>query len=123
MFCSNCGTQLPDNANYCLKCGKPQVKGAQASISHVVRWEYKDVDVPVDLRWGSGNPPTKVYDEANKAILQSLQKESSQGWAAEGSTDVRDLLRDNRTNPHYKCTWLGAQSVDAITIRFKRMVQ
>jgi hypothetical protein len=24
MYCSNCGTQLPDDANFCLKCGKPQ---------------------------------------------------------------------------------------------------
>ena len=24
MYCSNCGTQLPDDANFCLRCGKPQ---------------------------------------------------------------------------------------------------
>jgi ribosomal protein S27AE len=29
MFCSNCGTQLPDEANFCWKCGKPQKQGAQ----------------------------------------------------------------------------------------------
>ncbi|MFZ4656618.1 MAG: zinc-ribbon domain-containing protein [Caldilineaceae bacterium] len=22
MFCSNCGTQLPNDANFCLKCGQ-----------------------------------------------------------------------------------------------------
>jgi hypothetical protein len=29
MFCSNCGTQLPDEANFCWKCGKPQKQGTQ----------------------------------------------------------------------------------------------
>ncbi len=24
MFCVNCGNELPDDANFCLKCGKPQ---------------------------------------------------------------------------------------------------
>jgi hypothetical protein len=24
MYCINCGTQLPDEANFCLNCGKPQ---------------------------------------------------------------------------------------------------
>ena len=29
MFCSNCRTQLPDEANFCWKCGKPQKQGVQ----------------------------------------------------------------------------------------------
>jgi len=31
MFCSNCGTQLPDEANFCLKCGKAQQGTATTS--------------------------------------------------------------------------------------------
>lgn len=27
MFCIECGTQLPDEAKFCFKCGKPQVCG------------------------------------------------------------------------------------------------
>lgn len=27
MFCSKCGTQLSDNANFCKKCGHPQKAG------------------------------------------------------------------------------------------------
>ena len=29
MFCWNCGTQIPDEASFCLKCGKPQKQGSQ----------------------------------------------------------------------------------------------
>jgi len=30
MFCINCGTQLPEDSNFCLKCGKAQKAGVQA---------------------------------------------------------------------------------------------
>lgn len=33
MFCVNCGTQLPDDAKFCAKCGKPQQRVDQAVIS------------------------------------------------------------------------------------------
>lgn len=29
MFCINCGTSLPDEAIFCIKCGKPQKPGVQ----------------------------------------------------------------------------------------------
>ncbi|MGH7488485.1 MAG: zinc ribbon domain-containing protein [bacterium] len=27
MFCTICGTELPEDANFCLKCGRPQREG------------------------------------------------------------------------------------------------
>lgn len=33
MFCSNCGTQLPDDANFCLKCGQPQKQSQRESTA------------------------------------------------------------------------------------------
>jgi ribosomal protein L40E len=30
LFCYRCGTQLPDQANYCWKCGNPRKEGTQA---------------------------------------------------------------------------------------------
>lgn len=41
MFCSNCGTQIPDEANFCWKCGKPQKKDFEPS--HQVQLEYCEV--------------------------------------------------------------------------------
>jgi hypothetical protein len=123
MFCINCGTQLPDNANFCLKCGTPQANGAQASASRPIRWEYKDLRVPVDLRWGNGNIPDRIYSEADKAVLQSLQEQSKDGWECEGTSDIRRLLRLDKTEAHYKSHWLtGFQSIDSIKIRLKRLV-
>lgn len=43
MFCSNCGTNLPDGANFCLTCGKPQTQGlpADAPKSETCEINYK----------------------------------------------------------------------------------
>jgi hypothetical protein len=35
MYCSNCGTQLPDDAVYCIKCGKAQKPTDLSQISKV----------------------------------------------------------------------------------------
>ena len=29
MFCNNCGTEIPDEANFCWKCGRPQKEGVK----------------------------------------------------------------------------------------------
>ncbi len=29
MFCKSCGTQLPDDATFCMKCGTPQKEGVR----------------------------------------------------------------------------------------------
>ena len=38
MFCSKCGTELPDEANFCLKCGQP-TRG-EASRATLVEYEF-----------------------------------------------------------------------------------
>lgn len=35
MFCVNCGTELPDDANFCLKCGKSQKEKVDQGTSSV----------------------------------------------------------------------------------------
>ncbi|MBN1485504.1 MAG: zinc ribbon domain-containing protein [Chloroflexia bacterium] len=40
MFCINCGTELPDEANFCWKCGRPQKEGVQVKET---RWETCEI--------------------------------------------------------------------------------
>ena len=40
MYCSNCGTELSDDANFCLKCGKPQKPDIQADE---IKWETCEI--------------------------------------------------------------------------------
>jgi len=39
MYCIKCGTELPDEADFCWKCGKPQKGEAQVSPAEPPRWE------------------------------------------------------------------------------------
>ena len=41
MFCSSCGTQLFEEANFCWKCGKSQKQGLQAGE---IKWEICEID-------------------------------------------------------------------------------
>jgi hypothetical protein len=44
VFCTACGTELPDDANFCLRCGKPQRDGVAAPAAAVA-------DADPDARW------------------------------------------------------------------------
>jgi zinc-ribbon domain len=42
MYCQNCGTQIPDGANYCHKCGKAQKLELPTDD---VQWETCEINV------------------------------------------------------------------------------
>lgn len=41
MFCSKCGTELPDEANFCCKCGHPVKESASRAAP--VQYEYCEI--------------------------------------------------------------------------------
>jgi len=43
MICSNCGTELPDDANFCVQCGRPQKAGLAGPIARA-QWELCEID-------------------------------------------------------------------------------
>ena len=42
MLCANCATQLPDHANFCLKCGQPT--GQALPGLGPEKWEYCQIE-------------------------------------------------------------------------------
>lgn len=49
LFCNNCGKELPNQANFCWNCGKPQKQGLQADEP---KWET--CEITFDWLGGSG---------------------------------------------------------------------
>lgn len=43
IFCMNCGNELPDDANFCLKCGKPVGNVAKSTPQTEPKWEYCEI--------------------------------------------------------------------------------
>ena len=77
MFCLNCGTQLPDDANFCLKCGKPQKLNVQIEEP---QWEtceivWSDESLFPEVLWEKGRfwakaiGPKGVYTAAKTKVF------------------------------------------------------
>jgi hypothetical protein len=39
IYCSDCGRELPEDANFCLRCGKPLTEEALARVRSEPQWE------------------------------------------------------------------------------------
>ncbi len=119
MDCRNCGTKLPDEANFCWNCGQPTNRRTlksknygikicrihSASIDkffsgHYVRYEArvdgKVIDQTPDIKVGSDSSPIDV-DEAFGALLERLQ---SQGWEAISTNASGQINTLHKRFPH-----------------------
>src|SRR5258706_874776 len=43
IFCSQLGKELPDDAEFCVKCGKPVGSAAKQAVEPQPKWEYCEV--------------------------------------------------------------------------------
>jgi len=43
MFCSDCGTELPEEASFCWKCGKRQQSRDEADSQQQTQWEVCEI--------------------------------------------------------------------------------
>lgn len=48
MFCQECGTQLDDNAKFCVNCGKP-VSGKPENVSSIPKVDQSVIQEPINL--------------------------------------------------------------------------
>jgi hypothetical protein len=75
MDCKNCGTQLPDGANFCYKCGKPQSDNLQVDepkweiceIYHSVEKKGTIFSRPELIFWAKASGPNGNYN-AGKSV-------------------------------------------------------
>ncbi len=66
MFCTNCGTELPENANFCPKCGVRTAKGVEAKAP----LPYRDImdNVENQLEKALAKASEEIRDAFNKAF-------------------------------------------------------
>jgi len=100
IYCMNCGTELPDEARYCWKCGRPQ-QAVDATPSSVAqsRWEYSDIVVPLDFAIKPSLMRQPLQDAApviDARVYQALRDAAKDGWQPESPTDAASLMQLNR---------------------------
>ena len=71
MYCSNCGTQLPENARFCLECGTPCSQQRSVVVNDSV---VKDMDASTHMHTtdvGGANVAGNITIEADKRQVES----------------------------------------------------
>ncbi len=128
VYCSQCGREHPDDANFCMMCGKAfkATSMPTTSPSPLFRWEYKDLVVPLNFTEQNhgGFVAPQAAPRANEIILPCLQRAGQEGWQTDGPTDFVELYRAGHVNHKETEGFLGIESMTFIsaTIRLKRLV-
>jgi len=129
IYCSKCGRQHPDDANFCMGCGQPFKVGGQPPRPTPRQWEYKDIIIPFPRDRFSNIPiTTRRYDEVSRLgdsiILAYLQQEGRLGWQAEEPTDFRTLDRLNLIQKRQAFVTMFNErfTYEQVSIRLKRLV-
>ena len=99
MFCSNCGTQIPDEAKFCWKCGKPQ--GADARVEGT-RWEICVIDYSVSWGLFYSNKQFYFYATAMGPKGKYIAGKSPIVTEFEGIGDFENYLKKWGDNPYLK---------------------
>ena len=132
IYCSKCGKQHPDDANFCMGCGQPLKAGSSSSATTSRHWEYKDIVIqfPKDrfsnIHYDNHRQYNEVVQLADSLILARLQQEGKQGWQADGPTDFRTLdqlkLVQKRMKVVLALTMNAERATyEQVTIRLKRL--
>lgn len=123
VHCTNDGTAHPDDANFCMRCGRPlhsTVPKRQGLGSG--RWEYQQVEIPLDVEWISDRDgsPTAARKLILQKVFKHVQELGQEGWEPDESID--DVTYKMRMSEK-KINWFTTISVaTSVTIRFKRFV-
>ena len=130
--CMACGTDLPDGAAFCWRCGTSQ-QAAQAQAQAQtpaaapqplpqVTWEYQELVVPLDLTTataqGWGKHIELAAAQAEHLLVAQIKQAARNGWQTEDQPELRSLLESGRVvyrRGLFRVRWQAA------TIRLSRL--
>jgi ribosomal protein L40E len=76
VFCSKCGTELPEDAYFCPKCGVRTRKGVEAGVTTTwveVRDEFSKIGVEIEKAFTkAGKEIEKAFKTARESIKESI---------------------------------------------------
>jgi hypothetical protein len=81
-----------------------------------VRWEYKDITVPLNLR--EGLTDKRIRPLVDRLIAERLDEEGGQGWQPDEPVDLSSLRARDRIQ--FRFRWFSGPTYVSATIRLKR---
>ena len=130
MYCMECGKALPDDANFCLRCGTPQ--GArESSVSTAPRHKEVSIliNVKVDARgWypGGGIVLKPEFEKLiDQIIVTAVQEFATDGWRPDHGYTFRQLSGDGLVDyedikPRFKFSAGQEYFIESVRIRMSR---
>ena len=73
-YCSKCGNQLSENADFCNQCGKAPNNSSSKEIG-IPKWEYMVESVSMNERWSN-----KMQDKEISNLEKMLDSYGNEGW-------------------------------------------
>lgn len=120
MFCVSCGKELPDDANFCLKCGKPLRGGTQAGQEKAEQWEVCQIETKLVKKPGFFAAGKSVYYA--DAVGPKGTYVAGQSPEDEGTTDKGlDILVNQLVQEGWE--YVGTYAFANWTKKFRRRVQ
>jgi hypothetical protein len=84
-----------------------------------VRWEHKEISIPLNVREGLTDKRSRV--KVDHIIAARLDEERRQGWEPDESIDLSSLRTRNRVR--FRFRWFQGPIYLSVSIRLKRLVQ
>ena len=122
MYCTSCRTQLPDEANFCWKCGKPQRPHVQPDEPKwemcEIRYEKLKQGWTSEFRfWAEAIGPTGSYNAGQSRVFKARR-----AWPisnAESQEEINALI--------YRLTKAGWEALPRgehwFSYRFRRLLK
>jgi len=92
-YCTNCGAQLPDEANFCWKCGKPAPKAENPQPN--VEYEYCEITLEsVREKWG-------IYPREIVRYVARIPGQENFAHSPQFELTTFDYYGPNKKNPRH----------------------
>jgi zinc-ribbon domain len=115
IYCSKCGRQHPDEANFCMICANPLKAGGPPRMpgSGQGRWEYREFVEKLEPYTGSGHytssgypihglPDENMRGPINAAVQAILKRVAVDGWEPAEPIDATRLWDAERVARKYR---------------------
>lgn len=75
VFCTNCATELPEKANFCLNCGVRTAKGVEAKVPLPYREMFSDMENQLEKAFATASDEMKkAFNKAKEDVRKAANR-------------------------------------------------